>query len=180
MTNQIISRPSVSRRVNRTRLLAYATTLLAVLALLAGTLAHGAQANGIRDTGTAYIASGRALSINDKARMRLAGGNGNTLIEEGKATGTLPGKAKVSLTIANATNAKSTFVVYPRGGSITGLGSVRLHPGKSGAYESFSGTISVSHGTGSYAHASGSGKLYGVLDRSNDNAEVQVIGTLHY
>jgi hypothetical protein len=144
-------------------------------------LAHTAHADSHRNiTSTAHETSRRALSINDKARMRLTGGNGNTLIEEGKATGTLPGNAKVSLTIANVTTAKSTFVVYPHGGSIPGAGSVRLHPGQSGAYESFSGTLSVSHGTGHYAHASGSGKIYGVLDHSNDNAEVQVIGTLHY
>jgi hypothetical protein len=181
MTNQTISRRSILGRTYRPRNPVYATAILAVLPLLARTLAHAARVDIPRNTiSTAHVASGRALSINDKARMHLTGGSGNTLIEEGKATGTLPGKAKVSLTIINTTTAKSSFVVHPNGGSIPGLGIVRLHPGKSGAYESFSGTITVSHGTGSYAHTSGSGKLYGVLDRSNDNAEVQVIGTLHY
>jgi hypothetical protein len=179
MTNQTI-RSSVLRPINQPKLPAYATTLLATLPLITGTLAHGAQASGARNTRTAYVTSGRPFSINDTAHMRLTGGNGNTLIEEGKATGTLPGKAKVSLTIISTTTAQSTFAVYPRGGSIPGLGTVRLHLGKSDAYESFSGTISVRHGTKRYAHAYGSGKIYGVLDRSNDNAEVQIIGTLYY
>jgi hypothetical protein len=146
-----------------------------------GTRAHSASAGGARDARTAPLTNAaRTLSINDKVRMHLTGGNGNTLIEEGNATGTLPGKAKASLTIENTTTARSTFTVYPSGGSIAGHGTVQLHPGKSSYYESFRGALSVSHGTGRYAHASGSGKIYGVLNRSNDNAEVQVIGTLRH
>jgi hypothetical protein len=181
MTDQTISKHSVLSRANQARCLACATTLLTVTLLLMGVNALSASAGGTLDARTAYLAStGRALPINDKARMHLTGGSGNTLIEEGDATGTLPGKTKVNLTIVNTTTARSTFTVYPRGGSIAGHGTVRLHPGKSGSYESFRGVLSVSHGTGNYAHTSGSGNIYGVLNRSNDNAEVQVIGTLRY
>ncbi len=153
------------------------TTLLISTLLLTTTFALVANATG---ADSLRARSAGTISINDKARMTLTGGSGNTLQEEGNAAGTLPGKARVSLAILNTTTAKSTFTVHPKGGSIPGSGTVQLHPGKSGAYESFRGTLSVKHGTGRYARASGSGTIYGVLNRSNDNAEVQVIGTLHY
>lgn len=181
MTDQTISIRPVSARSTQSRRLTCLTALLASVPLLLGTCAHDASAGGIRDARRTHLASARrTLSINDDARMHLTGGSGNTLIEEGNATGTLPGKAKVNLTITNTTTAGSTFTVYPHGGSLTGHGTVKLHPGKNSSYESFSGVLSVSHGTGRYAHDSGSGKIYGVLNRSSDNAEVQVIGTLHY
>lgn len=149
---------------------ARAAVLLA--GLLALVLAHGVQADKVaRDA--------KATSIDDKAPLTLTGGSGTTLIEEGNATGTLPGRAQVRLTITT-TIAKSTFTLYPRGGSIAGSGTLHVHPGKrSNTYESFSGSISVHHGTGRYARASGSGNIYGVLNRKTDNAEVQVIGTLY-
>lgn len=124
----------------------------------------------------AYVAG--TLSISDKASLALTGGSGNTLIEEGAATGTLPGKAKVSLTIATTT-ATSKFTLYPRGGSISGSGTVRLHTGGSVAYASFSGSLRVGHGTGRYAHVSGAGNMYGVLNRENSSTKVEVIGILH-
>ncbi len=153
------------------------TLLVGALALMAID-AYGVKADDSHDV--ARLAG--TLSINDKAHMSLTGGSGNTLLEEGNATGTLPGKAKVSLTltIAAAAAATSSFTIYPSGGSIAGNGRIRTHLSTSGRYESFSGSLSVDHGTGRYAHAFGMGNIYGVLDRRHDNAEVQVIGTLRY
>ena len=45
--------------------------------------------------------------------------------------------------------------IYPHGGSITGNGNAELSPGRTTA--SFSGSMSIERGTGSYAHAHGSG-----------------------
>jgi len=65
-----------------------------------------------------------------------------------------------------------------RGGSIVGHGSAVLHSSRE--FSSFGGSLSVDRGTGRYAHASGTGKLYGVIDRSNDALIVQTVGQLHY
>lgn len=147
--------------------------LLGAAMLLGAALAQsaGARRGAARAAGT--------VSVNDRAPMTLTGGSGTTLVEEGSASGTIPGRAQVRLALATTT-AKATFTIHARGGSIRGSGTVYVHPGKRGnTYESFSGSIVVHHGTGRYAHAVGTGKLYGVLNRNSDNAEVQVVGTLH-
>jgi hypothetical protein len=118
-------------------------------------------------------------SVRDTAKLHLVKSIGNTLYEEGRVSGTLPGTARVTLHLG-VSSATSTFTFHLRGGSITGSGSAKLKPGKNGRYDSFGGTASIRHGTGRYAHASGTGGLYGVVDRSNYSAEVQVIGTLRF
>ena len=40
--------------------------------------------------------------------------------------------------------------------------------------------MTLSHGAGKYAHASGVGKMYGALYRRNDTLEVQTTGNLHF
>lgn len=118
------------------------------------------------------------VSVKDVAKLHLVGGSGNTLIEEGHATGTLPGSARVALDVGTAT-VTSSFTIHLSSGSISGRGAGQLHPGKSGRYDSFGGSVSISDGSGHYAHALGTGGFYGVIDRSDYNAEVQVIGQLH-
>ena len=72
----------------------------------------------------------------------------------------------------------ASFTIQTRYGTIYGSGRAALH--SSGRYASFGGSLSVSHGTGSYAHAHGGGKLYGVIDRRTSALTVQTVGTLSY
>jgi hypothetical protein len=116
------------------------------------------------------------ISVNDTGRLRFTGESNGELIEEGPASGTLPGSVRARLTLG--TDVTLGFTIYLHGGSITGSGAAKLNPGK-GVYASFNGTLNVSHGSGHYAHASGRGGLYGTIDRENDNATVQVVGRLH-
>jgi hypothetical protein len=134
-------------------------------------------AYGGRRHGPVAVAA-RVVTVNDTGKLRIVGGDGNLLIEEGRATGTLPGSARVTLDVS-ATTVTSSFTFYLVGGSISGHGSGKLHSGN-GRYESFGGAASIKGGTGRYAHGSGSGGFYGVLDRRSDDAEVQVIGSLRY
>jgi hypothetical protein len=119
----------------------------------------------------------RILVVRDAAKMHLLNANGNTWIEEGRATGTLVGTARVTLSF-NGSTTTSSFTFHLSGGSISGRGKAKIHSGN-GRYESFGGSSTIVGGTGRYAHISGKGGFYGVLDRSNSNAEVQVIGNLH-
>lgn len=122
--------------------------------------------------------SARVTSVRDSAKLHLVHAVGSTLYEAGYATGTLPGSAKVSINIdASRDSATSTFTIQLHGGSISGRGSGTAHQG-SGGWESFSGTDSHIHGIGRYAHASGSDKLYGAINRRNDEVDVQVVGKL--
>lgn len=121
----------------------------------------------------------KVISVSDSGRLHLANPNsaGNTLIEEGKAIGTLPGSVRASLAIGTST-VRVGFTIYLHGGTITGHGTASFNPGK-GEYASFGGSVTVSHGSGHYAHATGSGRMYGSINRTTDNANVQVIGQLH-
>jgi hypothetical protein len=145
-------------------------------------LATTAGASMLLPAATAADALGRAraarvLSVNDAAHMHLISSGGNTLIEEGQATGSLPGRVRAHLSIGPST-VKSSFTIYLHGGSISGRGVARLNVGH-GAYASFGGSLTVTHGSGRYAHVYGSGGLYGTINRNNDNAVVQVVGNLH-
>ena len=67
------------------------------------------------------------------------------------------------------------LTVYPHGGSVSGSasGSYRTNGGTA----SFSGTLSINGGSGSYAHAHGSGLSFsGTIQRSNDAVTVHVSG----
>lgn len=134
--------------------------LLAALAFGGAALAWGASSVRVDDTG----------------RLHLLKAVGSTLYEEGYAAGTLPGRTRVRMLVANSVSA--SFSISARGGAIYGSGHARLH--SSGRYASFAGSLSVSRGSGRYARAHGRGKLYGVIDRRSDAVTVQTIGTLEY
>jgi hypothetical protein len=124
----------------------------------------------------AHATSARAASVNDTGHLHLMSASGAILNEAGPVSGTLPGRVRVRLVVR--ANVTASFTIEARGGSIVGHGSAVLHSSRE--YSSFGGTLSVDRGTGRYAHAGGSGKLYGVIDRSNDALTVQTVGALHY
>lgn len=131
-------------------------------------------------TAAASASASKPRHVNDSARLRLiASRGGNDLTEKGKATGTLPGTVTVSLTIHTRTADSSFTIDVKGGGSISGKGAGVLKTGK-GGYASFGGRITVTGGTGMYAHASGKGGLYGTIYRLNDSMTVKVTGALHY
>jgi len=121
----------------------------------------------------------RTLTINDNGELRLVHASGETLSEAGKISGTLPGTASVRLDVGSE-SVTATFTIHVHGGgSITGSGRAKI--GSDGRYTSFGGTLSVTGGTGRFAHARGAGKLYGVIERRSDKLTVQTRqGTLDY
>lgn len=146
----------------------------ALLALAALTLALCAPAGG-RALGVRARAA-RSVGVNDTGRLHLLKAFGSTLLEEGHATGTLPGQTRVRLTVGGSVSA--SFSIRAAGGTIYGSGGATLH--SSGRYASFGGWLRVSRGSGRYAHARGSGRLYGAIDRRTDALTVQTVGTLRY
>jgi hypothetical protein len=122
----------------------------------------------------------RLLVVNDTAHMTITNPSSAsaTLVEEGRATGSLAGTVRARLAVG-ASSVTAGFTIYLKGGTISGHSTAHLNPGK-GEYASFGGSLGVSHGSGRYAHAAGSGSLYGTINRNTDNATVQVVGNLHY
>jgi hypothetical protein len=133
----------------------------------------------VASTGSATAAhAARVQSITDSASLKLISADGNTLYERGRASGNLPGPVEIAMTLGDRT-ASSTFTIHTTGGTISGHGTGKLHPGQ-GGYESFGGTCAVTHGTGRFRGASGVCGLYGSIYRVEDPMRLQVTGKLRY
>ncbi len=117
------------------------------------------------------------VSVKDEGHLHLVGESGSNLVEEGPVSGTVPGRVRVDFNIGPTVRA--SFTIYARGGgSISGHGEGSLH--STGLYSTFGGSLAVAHGTGRYAHAHGSGGLYGAINRKTYALTVQAIGKLYY
>ncbi len=160
-----------SRRAHRcTRLLA-----VAVAIPLAASWASGALARSTSQARAAVANGARTLSLNENGSLHLTSKDGFTLNEQGLASGTVKGTIYVHLSIVSSSRVTAELNIYPSGGSITAQGSASYHREHTSAR--FSGSISIERGTGSYAHARGSGLSFsGTIQRSNDAVTVHVAG----
>ncbi len=144
----------------------------------AGVAVTGALATGptrAAQSGRAHTA--RALNITDTAHLHFVRETASSLlVDEGRATGGLPGTIKVVFEVA--ATVKASFTLSSRYGELIGSGAAKPH--SSGQNSSFAGTLTITHGTGRYARAHGQGGFYGTFDRTNDAATVQTTGTLAY
>jgi hypothetical protein len=121
----------------------------------------------------------RTVSVDDTGHLKRTHASGDFIDEAGEISGTLPGTATVRLDVGPETITASFTIQVHGGGSISGTGRAKI--GSPGRYTSFAGNLSVTGGTGRYAHARGSGKLYGELERKYDLLTVQTRqGTLDY
>jgi hypothetical protein len=121
-----------------------------------------------------------ALKVDDTAHLHYVKESDAQLIDEGPAAGTVHGTVRVGFNIG-ATVAAS-FAIDTHEGAIIGHGTGTLHRSNSPSdvYLSFGGTLTVTHGTGRYAHAHGQGGFYGTIDRKNYAVTIQTTGTLYY
>ncbi|HYB23724.1 MAG TPA: hypothetical protein VED41_07995 [Solirubrobacteraceae bacterium] len=122
----------------------------------------------------------RTISIGESAHLHLTSrsATGFTLNEEGAATGTIGGTIYIHLHIANNHGGVTAEVnIYPRGGSLSGYGSATYQV--EGAQAVFSGTLSITRGTGSYAGARAAGlRFSGSIQRRGDAVAAQLSGPL--
>jgi hypothetical protein len=114
--------------------------------------------------------------VTDAAHLHATPTSGEEILEVGRATGTLPGTVRAYLNVGATVTAH--FTISTAAGSISGLGSGRLK-GRA-AEPSFSGRMTVAHGTGRYAHAHGEGGFFGTINRRTDALVVQTTGELSY
>jgi hypothetical protein len=121
----------------------------------------------------------RTISLNDSGHLHRTSHKGFNLYESGTASGSLAGSLSLHLDVVSTNRVSATLTVSPSGGSMTGTASASYR--NNGGTASFSGTMSISHGTGKYAHAHGSGlRFSGTIQRSNDAVTVKVNGSLSY
>jgi hypothetical protein len=123
----------------------------------------------------------RTISLNETGRMHRTSGRGITinqdLNEQGSASGTIMGTIYIHLKVVSPTRVTAEVNIYPSGSSITGSATASYRV--DGGTASFSGTMSIDRGTGSYAHAHGSGLSFsGTVQRLNDAVTVHLSGSM--
>jgi hypothetical protein len=162
-----------------------ATIAALILGLAAAQALAQAPSLGLRTitmhlnrSGDPVARAAREINLQETGHLHAVGEPGTTIIERGNATGTFNSSIAVRLTIVSANKVTATFTVRPRGGSITGRGSARF--AQKGANGYFGGTIAITGGTGSYAHASGTSiGISGVISRETFVLTVHVHGKIH-
>ena len=152
-------------------------TILIAVAVAVGICPVGAPSASARDAPTARAAN--HLSVKDEGHLRLVKSSGSQLIDEGPATGTIPGRTRVVFVYNGNPNVSAQITIYSRTGSIQARGTGRLSSPTS-ASPSFNGALTITGGSGRYARARGTGQLYGVFYRRSYAMIVQTNGTLRY
>lgn len=158
---------------------AHRSKLLAVLAVAVASLvlAPNASTRSLPRPATPTASQARTISLHETGRLHLISKHGFTLYEQGPASGTVTGTIYVRLRIVSTSRVTAEVSIAPHGGAISGVASASYHKGTSTA--TFSGTLSITHGTGSYAHAHGSNLSFsGTIQRSNDAITTHVGGTV--
>jgi hypothetical protein len=117
------------------------------------------------------------LNVTDTADLHLLKSSGSLLYEEGSASGGVAGRMKADMDVGATFT--GSFTIYARGGgTIKGHGTAT--PRGSGRYESFSGSMVITGGSGRYARAHGGGGLYGTFDRRTYAFVIQTTGKFSY
>jgi hypothetical protein len=116
-----------------------------------------------------------AINVSDEGHLHYLHSRGNEIIDEGQAKGSIPGRVNAQLTYTGNPNVTARFTLYAHSGTISGYAKGHLSNPNSST-PSFSGALTLTGGAGHYAHARGSGELYGVFDRRNYSMIVQTRG----
>ena len=121
----------------------------------------------------------RILNVRDEAQLHFVKASGSELIDEGRVTGTFPGRVKVRFTYNGEPTVSAALTIYASAGTISARGTGRLSSPAS-ASPSFRGQMRATAGSGRYAHVEGGGELFGVFHRRSGGLTVQAIGKLSY
>jgi hypothetical protein len=117
----------------------------------------------------------RTITLNDTAHLRRTSSHGFNLYESGQASGSLGGALSLHLVITSLKRVTASLTVRPSGGVVYGSASGSYS--NNGATASFSGTLDITGGSGSYSGAHGGGLSFsGTIARINDAATVRVSG----
>jgi hypothetical protein len=140
-------------------------------------MALGLLSSGVSAAAGASAMAARTISLNESGRLRCISKHKFTLNEQGSASGTIKGTIHAQLTAVSTSRVTATVNIDLSGGSISGHGTASYRA--SGASTNFSGSMSISGGTGSYAHAHGSGfRFSGTIQRSNEAVTVHMSGRI--
>lgn len=121
----------------------------------------------------------RSLSLSDSASLHESNHKGVELKEAGTAKGNLPGSIYIQLRIVGH-SVTASIQLYPSGGSVAGRASASYHI-VSSSTATFSGSMSITGGSGRYAKAKGSRLSFsGSVHRPGNSVSVRVSGAMTY
>lgn len=119
----------------------------------------------------------RTITLNDTGHLRETSHKNFYLNFSGQATGSVAGTLYLHLHVLGLNRFTAEVSVYPHGSSLSGTASGSYR--NTGPSATFSGSLTVSRGTGGYSHAHGSGISFsGAIQRSGGATTVHVNGHL--
>ncbi len=152
-----------------------ALALLSALLLCGAVCAATATGAGAKAAGRAHTSLTNTY-VKEQGHLHFVSKNGGSaIVEQGYATGTFSAGLDIDLTI-KVSKITGSFTANLKGGSISGYAAATPHV--SGQWVSFKGSLTIKHGTGRYAGASGTASLYGSFNRVQLKLNVQVVGRL--
>jgi hypothetical protein len=121
-------------------------------------------------------AAARTIMLRETGHLRLTSKHNFTLNERGRASGTIKGTIYVRLTAVSSSRVTVKLEIHRPGGSISGSGAGAYR--RRGKTASFSGSMSIGHGTARYAHAHGSNLSFSgtIRESKHDAITVYVTG----
>jgi hypothetical protein len=138
----------------------------------------GTLGPGVSAAAELPASASRTIFLTETGRLHLTSKHNFTLNEQGSASGTAAGTIYVHLTAVSSTRVTAEVNIYARGGSISGYGTGGYR--RAGTTASFSGSMSIDRGSGSFAHIHGSGLSFAgtVQESSSDAIVVHVSGSV--
>jgi hypothetical protein len=121
----------------------------------------------------------RTTSVRDEGSLHFLSDEATLIVDEGGLSGTLPGSGRVYFTYNGSPSVSARFTIHAAAGNVYGTAKCRLNNPNSPT-PSFRGALQIVGGSGRYAHARGSGELFGVFHRRGYGLIVQAIGKLSY
>jgi hypothetical protein len=152
-----------------------ATALLVVGSCLL--LPGGAGAAAALQRTRAHAAS--LLNVHDEGHLHYVHASGSVIIDEGSVSGSFPGSVRVRFLYDGEPEVSASFTIAGHGGSVSARATGTLSSPTSPT-PSFKGHLTVTGGSGRYAHVHGGGELSGVYNRRSYALTVQAIGKLPY
>jgi hypothetical protein len=119
------------------------------------------------------------VNVREEGRLHFVRESGSKMLDEGPATGTIPGTVRLHFAYNGSPSVSAQFTIYARSGTLNGEAKGKLNSPTS-PNPSFRGSLRITGGTGRYAHARGGGELFGVYNRRTYGLIVQALGTLRY
>lgn len=120
----------------------------------------------------------RTISLTASASLRITRNHGSNIDASGAVSGTLRGSIAAHIVISSASRMTSTFVGRGNTGSLTGKGVANY--GVSGNTIYYTGTATVTGGTGAYAHAHASSvRFEGTMNRTRKSITMHINGTMN-